>query len=169
MRSSDLFYGLLAAMAGFGAVVALAAGAGGAVVVGMVVVGVLGVVVMLSRARAAPQVLVVGRRDGRRVSGLLESELDTAGFAVASCAGPSSRPCPVLQARPCPIPAHPSATIAYVGERGEPLPPCERYFHVPTVAIDGGSGGELAGAARRVSWQDGPSAALGAVREVTHV
>jgi type IV secretory pathway TrbD component len=168
MRSSDLFYGLLAAMAGFGAVVALAAGAGGAVVVGMVVVGVLGVVVMLSRARAAPQVLVVGRRDGRRVSRLLESELDSAGFAVASCAGPSSRPCPVLQARPVSDPGSPQRDHRVRRRAGEPLPPCERYFHVPTVAIDGGSGGELASAARRVSWQDGPSAALGAVREVTH-
>lgn len=167
MRSSDLFYGLLAAMAIFGAVVAFAAGVSGAVSLVMLFVAVLAAVAMMASAEAAPQALVVGRRDGHL--NLLESELDTGGFAVASCPGPASRPCPVLQGRPCPVPARPRVTIAYLDGPEEALPPCERHFHVPTVSIDGGPAVERSGAARQLRWEDGTRAAVEAIRELTHV
>ena len=168
MRSSDLLFGLFAAIAGFGAVVALASDMNGAVPMVMLFAAVVALIAMVSRADAAPQVLVVGRRDGRRLN-LLESELDSGGFAVATCPGPTAgRPCPVLSGDPCDIPAHPNATIAYLGAPGEAVPPCERYFHVPTVTIDAGPRTNHTGAARQVGWNDGTRAALTAVREVTH-
>lgn len=163
MRSSDLFYGLLAAVAAFGAVVTLAADVDPSVAIVFLAFAAVAAAMMLWGAHSAPQVLLVGRRDGRR--NLLESELDTAGFVVASCEGPATRPCPVLNGQSCPVPARPWATVAYLDDASHHVPPCDRHFRVPTIAVHAERGSVPGSARRHVRWSDGTRSALDALHE----
>jgi hypothetical protein len=165
MRSSDLFFGLFAAMAGFAVVVALAAGLGTGVIVVLVASGLVALALMRSRAERAPQVLLVGRSTGEIDH--LESALDLGDFAVARCAGPQARSCPVLEGRPCPVPAHPLATVTYLDAPEAPLPPCERHFHVPVIAVEAANGRRRPGAARQMRMEDGTPQMLAVLRELT--
>lgn len=163
MRSSDLFYGLLAAVFGFGAVVALAAGLGGTVPAVMAVVAILFLGLMVLESSRTPQVLLVGLDRGHR-PGRLEAELDAGGYAVAFCPGPQARTCPVLAGHACPVRARPVATVAYLDAPTVALPPCRRHFRVPTLAVDRGSVVERDGATTGTSLRHGRDAVVGAVR-----
>lgn len=133
MRSSDLLFGLLALVGGFGAVI-LAAPGGSPGGIGVA----LGFAVVMLAAMAwtmwhAPRVLVVGPAAGRRLHGMHDA-LDSAGFAVCSCPGPEARDCPAMRGLPCPVDRHPLAAVistspAYTG----PPPPCGEALSIPTV------------------------------------
>lgn len=138
MRWFDLYLGLLAAMMGLGAAIAWTAGASGYAIVAFLVIGVAFLAAMAYRASTAETVLLVGPQRDVAIDAL-ERELDRAGFAVATCEGPSERPCPVFHGQPCPIRATLSATMVWSpsGYDG-PAPPCGFVFGVPTVTMHQG-------------------------------
>jgi hypothetical protein len=131
MRSSDLWFGLLAAVAGFGAVVMGAEGVTLWVAGTVIAIAALFMILMFWSAYRAPRVLLVGRRTGGRLYAL-DGALDQAGFAVRCCPGPEVRECPAMHGMACPIPDHlAAAVIAPEGSYEGDLPPCGEALRVP--------------------------------------
>lgn len=166
MRWQGLLYGLVAVLAGLGAVVAAATALPVGASLALLITAVVATVAAISPDRI-PQVLLVGDGDARRLE-LLESRFRAAGFTVARCEGPYVRPCPTVIGGRCPVRARPVATVAYLGDPRDVVPPCERAFHVPTVTIDAGTGVRRPGASRHVSWTEGPQAVVAAVDGLVH-
>ncbi|MGZ4124791.1 MAG: hypothetical protein ACXVQU_04460 [Actinomycetota bacterium] len=94
------------------------------------------VLIGLVRARATDRVLVVGPRRTEGVDAV-DATLDTAGYEIVVCDGPSVRPCPAEAHGECRIHARVSG-IVIVREAGDTtrLPPCGDVLHVPAIAVD---------------------------------
>lgn len=135
MRWFDLFTGLMATTMGFGAVVGWRAGMPTEAIGGFVAAAIGFLILMAWGAAHAEQVLVVGAPSADP-SLDVRGNLDDVGFAVRTCVGPASRPCPVFDGRECPISGHPVAAVVRVprGYAG-PAAPCGSVFRIPMLEI----------------------------------
>lgn len=160
MRWTDLYLGLMATTFAFAGVVLRLDGAPWSAVIPVWVLAAAVGVAMAVRARATRKVLIVAEPD-RRPQARLRDELDDAGFAIVSCAGPDERAgCPVLAGLPCPFEGHhPVAAMIFAGSGDvEMLPPCGPALKVPAVALIEGSaeGVSFGEQDARIGWNLGP-------------
>ncbi len=136
MRWTDLYLGLLGAVAAFGAVALHFAGASWWPVAGLAVLAAIMLVSMLVVAAHEERVLLVGDPRGSRLNRTKDA-IDEAGFATVYCPGPEVQECPAMHGQPCPVHDRIEAVListsdAYTG----PIPPCGEALHVGAAQVE---------------------------------